>query len=67
MLSTGSRHFPTAHMLIKAASGEKQNSMFIIEMSSTSALLFSFYRQNPWVSSQAVVTDGDKNRVEVAS
>src|SRR5260370_32070302 len=67
MLSTGSRQFPTANVLIKAASGEKQNIMLIIEMSSTSALIFSFYRQNPGISSQAVVTDGDKNRVEVAS
>src|SRR5258708_39639433 len=66
MLSTGSRQSPTANVLIKAASGEKQNIMFIIEMSSISTLLFSFYRQNPGISTQAVVTDGDENRVEVA-
>ncbi len=62
-----SRQFLTANVLVKAASGEEQNIMLSIETSSTSALIFSFYRQNPWISRHAVITDGGENRIEIVN
>src|SRR6266566_4474519 len=41
--------------------------MLFVEMSSTSALIFSFYRQDSWISGHAVVTDSGKNGIEVVS
>ncbi len=41
--------------------------MLFVEMSSTSALIFSFYRQDSWISSHAVVTYSSKNGIEVVS
>jgi hypothetical protein len=41
--------------------------MLAIETGSSSALIFRFYRQNPWISSRAVGTDGSKNHIEIVS
>ena len=61
------RQFLAAHVLVKAASSVEQNIMLFVEMSSTPALIFIFYRHNPWISSFPVVTDSGKNRVEIVS
>jgi hypothetical protein len=41
------RQFLAAHMLVKAAGSVEQNIMLFVEMSSTPALIFIFYRHNP--------------------
>ena len=54
-------------MLVKAAYSVEQNFMLFVEMSSTSPQVFSFYRHDPRICSQAVVTDNGKNDIEVVS
>ena len=61
------RQFLAAHVLVKAASSVEQNIMLFVEMSSTPALIFIFYRHNPWISSYPVVTDSGKNRIEIVN
>jgi len=41
--------------------------MLAIETGSTSALIFRFYRHNPRISRQVVVTDGNKDSREIVS
>ena len=54
-------------MLVKAAYGVEQNIMLFVEVSSTSPQVFSFYREDPRISSHTVVTDSDKHGIEVMS
>jgi len=54
-------------MLVQVASGKEHHSMLSIETGSPSALIVRFYRHNPCISCQAVVTDGRKDHREIMS
>src|SRR6266581_1819964 len=67
LLSPGGRKFFTAYVLVQVAGRIEPHIMPAIETGSPSALIVRFYRHNPRISRQAVVTDGGKNSRKIVS